>query len=54
MFGGFAPPQFSKEELEHHEAEAASTVQFFFGAAVLLYLCMLPPSPQPFFTVPQY
>ncbi|KAI1472428.1 mitochondrial outer membrane translocase complex, subunit Tom5 [Daldinia caldariorum] len=38
MFGGFAPPQFSKEELEHHEAEAASTVQFFFGTAILLYL----------------
>ncbi|KAI2781258.1 hypothetical protein F4815DRAFT_466912 [Daldinia loculata] len=42
MFGGFAPPQFSKEELEQHETEATSTVQLFFGAAVLLYFCMLP------------
>ncbi|KAI8966470.1 mitochondrial outer membrane translocase complex, subunit Tom5 [Daldinia sp. FL1419] len=37
MFGGFAPPQFSKEELEHHEAEATSTVKLFFSAAVVLY-----------------
>ncbi|KAI2637814.1 mitochondrial outer membrane translocase complex, subunit Tom5 [Hypomontagnella submonticulosa] len=37
MFGGFAPPQFSKEELEQHEAEATSTVQRFLTTAVVLY-----------------
>ncbi|OTA62691.1 hypothetical protein K449DRAFT_433598 [Hypoxylon sp. EC38] len=37
MFGGFAPPQYSKEELEHHEAEATITVQRFLTTAVVLY-----------------
>ncbi|OTB01832.1 hypothetical protein M426DRAFT_14139 [Hypoxylon sp. CI-4A] len=37
MFGGFAPPQFSKEELEQHEAVANSTVRQFLTAAVVLY-----------------
>ncbi|KAI1104522.1 mitochondrial outer membrane translocase complex, subunit Tom5 [Jackrogersella minutella] len=37
MFGGFAPPQFTKEELEQHEAEATFTVQSFLAAAVMLY-----------------
>ncbi|KAI1379051.1 mitochondrial outer membrane translocase complex, subunit Tom5 [Hypoxylon crocopeplum] len=37
MFGGFAPPQYSKEEIEQHEAIATSTVQGFFAATVVLY-----------------
>ncbi|KAI2605492.1 mitochondrial outer membrane translocase complex, subunit Tom5 [Hypoxylon fragiforme] len=37
MFGGFAPPQFSKEELEEHEAIATATVQRFLATAVILY-----------------
>ncbi|KAI2614969.1 mitochondrial outer membrane translocase complex, subunit Tom5 [Hypoxylon sp. NC1633] len=38
MFGGFAAPQFSKEELEIHEAEATFTVQAFVATAITLYL----------------
>ncbi|KAJ1335783.1 Mitochondrial import receptor subunit or translocase [Microdochium nivale] len=41
MFGGFAPPQFSKEEIKQLEAEANTTVNRFFATAVLLYICML-------------
>ncbi|KAL7621537.1 hypothetical protein AAE478_008862 [Parahypoxylon ruwenzoriense] len=37
MFGGFAPPQFSQEEIEAHEAEATFMVQSFFATAVALY-----------------
>ncbi|PKS09594.1 hypothetical protein jhhlp_004212 [Lomentospora prolificans] len=38
MFGGFAPPQISEEEMKQLEAEAAFTVQRSIAAAVLLYL----------------
>ncbi|KAI1778859.1 mitochondrial outer membrane translocase complex, subunit Tom5 [Hypoxylon cercidicola] len=37
MFGGFAPPTFSKEEIEHHEAEAMFSVRSFLATAVALY-----------------
>ncbi|KAI1400691.1 mitochondrial outer membrane translocase complex, subunit Tom5 [Hypoxylon fuscum] len=37
MFGGFAPPTYTKEELEQHEAEATSTVRNFLTTAVVLY-----------------
>ncbi|KAI0897288.1 mitochondrial outer membrane translocase complex, subunit Tom5 [Annulohypoxylon nitens] len=37
MFGGFAPPQFTQEEIEAREAEATGTVQSFLAAAVVLY-----------------
>ncbi|KAH6885355.1 mitochondrial import receptor subunit OR translocase-domain-containing protein [Thelonectria olida] len=40
MFGGFAPPQQSKEEIRALEAEANFTVQGAITTAVLLYLCM--------------
>ncbi|KAI4862239.1 mitochondrial import receptor subunit OR translocase-domain-containing protein [Hypoxylon rubiginosum] len=40
MFGGFAPPTFSKEEIKHHEAEAMFTVQSFLATAVALYFGM--------------
>lgn len=38
MFGGFAPPQQSKEEIRALEAEANFTVQGAITTAVLLYL----------------
>ncbi|KAK0392885.1 hypothetical protein NLU13_2379 [Sarocladium strictum] len=38
MFGGFAPPQQSKEEIRAMEAEATFTVQQVAAAAVMLYL----------------
>ncbi|KAI2464089.1 mitochondrial outer membrane translocase complex, subunit Tom5 [Annulohypoxylon bovei var. microspora] len=37
MFGGFAPPQFTQEEIEQQEAEATGTVQNFLAAVVILY-----------------
>ncbi|KAI1765775.1 hypothetical protein GGR53DRAFT_465076 [Hypoxylon sp. FL1150] len=40
MFGGFAPPTFTKEEIEHHEAEASLTVRSFLATAVALYFGM--------------
>jgi len=38
MFGGFAPPQQSEEEIRALEAEAAFTVQQVAATAVFLYL----------------
>ncbi|KAH7037254.1 mitochondrial outer membrane translocase complex, subunit Tom5 [Microdochium trichocladiopsis] len=38
MFGGFAPPQFSKEEIRALEAEANSTVNRFIATAFVLYI----------------
>ncbi|CAI0655353.1 unnamed protein product [Colletotrichum noveboracense] len=38
MFGGFAPPQLSEEEIKQMEAEASFTVQQVLVSAVLLYL----------------
>lgn len=38
MFGGFAPPQISEEEMKQLEAEATFTVQRSLAAAVILYL----------------
>ncbi|KLP02731.1 uncharacterized protein FFB20_03305 [Fusarium fujikuroi] len=38
MFGGFAPPQQSQEEIRALEADAAFTVQGAITTAVLLYL----------------
>ncbi|KXJ93841.1 mitochondrial outer membrane translocase complex, subunit Tom5 [Microdochium bolleyi] len=38
MFGGFAPPQFSKEEIKQLELEANSTVHRFIATAVVLYI----------------
>ncbi|KAH7126274.1 mitochondrial import receptor subunit OR translocase-domain-containing protein [Dactylonectria estremocensis] len=46
MFGGFAPPQQSKEEIRALEAEADFTVQQAVVTAVLLYLCMPAHVPQ--------
>ncbi|KAI6089168.1 hypothetical protein F4821DRAFT_257319 [Hypoxylon rubiginosum] len=40
MFGGFAPPTFTKEEIEQHEAEAMFTVRSFLATAVALYIGM--------------
>ncbi|KAL2106548.1 hypothetical protein VUR80DRAFT_6570 [Thermomyces stellatus] len=37
MFGGFAPPQISEEEMKQHEAEAGFTIQRSLAAAVILY-----------------
>ncbi|KAI1080570.1 mitochondrial import receptor subunit OR translocase-domain-containing protein [Whalleya microplaca] len=41
MFGGFGPPQLSKEEIAALEVEASSTVERFVVASVLLYFCKL-------------
>ncbi|KAH7261331.1 mitochondrial outer membrane translocase complex, subunit Tom5 [Fusarium redolens] len=38
MFGGFAPPQQSREEIRALEADAAFTVQGAITTVVLLYL----------------
>ncbi|KAI1273736.1 mitochondrial outer membrane translocase complex, subunit Tom5 [Xylaria sp. FL0933] len=38
MFGGFAPPQLSEEEIRQLEAEANWTVKSFITTAVVLYL----------------
>ncbi|KAK5991283.1 hypothetical protein PT974_09563 [Cladobotryum mycophilum] len=38
MFGGFAPPQQSPEEIRAMEAEATFTVQQVAATAVMLYL----------------
>ncbi|KAG5998851.1 hypothetical protein E4U52_003637 [Claviceps spartinae] len=38
MFGGFAPPQQSPEEIRTMEAEAVFTVQQVVAAAFMLYL----------------
>ncbi|KAH6981022.1 mitochondrial outer membrane translocase complex, subunit Tom5 [Ilyonectria robusta] len=38
MFGGFAPPQQSQEEIRALEAEANFTVQQAVATVVLLYL----------------
>ncbi|KAB5528919.1 mitochondrial outer membrane translocase complex, subunit Tom5 [Coniochaeta sp. 2T2.1] len=38
MFGGFAPPQLSPEELRQAEAEANFTIQTAVATAVALYL----------------
>ncbi|KAI1171274.1 mitochondrial outer membrane translocase complex, subunit Tom5 [Nemania sp. FL0916] len=38
MFGGFAPPQFSEEEIEQFSKEASWSVKQFFVTAVVLYL----------------
>ncbi|OAQ97814.1 hypothetical protein LLEC1_08131 [Akanthomyces lecanii] len=40
MFGGFAPPQQSAEEIRALEAEATFTVQQVAATALMLYLCM--------------
>ncbi|KAL6697500.1 mitochondrial outer membrane translocase complex, subunit Tom5 [Trichoderma pleuroticola] len=40
MFGGFAPPQQSPEEIRAMEAEATFTVQQVAATAFMLYLCM--------------
>ncbi|KAI6785372.1 uncharacterized protein J7T54_007014 [Emericellopsis cladophorae] len=39
MFGGFAPPQQSREEIQAMEAEAVFTVQQVAATAFLLYMC---------------
>ncbi|KAH7275691.1 mitochondrial import receptor subunit OR translocase-domain-containing protein [Fusarium solani] len=46
MFGGFAPPQQSQEEIRALEAEATFTIQQAVATAVLLYLCMTSPALQ--------
>ncbi|KAI0203273.1 mitochondrial outer membrane translocase complex, subunit Tom5 [Astrocystis sublimbata] len=38
MFGGFAPPQISAEEIRQLEAEANFTVKQFLTTAVILYI----------------
>ncbi|WYZ39538.1 hypothetical protein EsH8_III_001452 [Colletotrichum jinshuiense] len=38
MFGGFAPPQLSDEEIKQMETEASFTLQQVLVSAVLLYL----------------
>ncbi|KAL2269301.1 hypothetical protein VTJ83DRAFT_1485 [Remersonia thermophila] len=38
MFGGFAPPQISQEELRAAEAEASFTIQRALATAAVLYL----------------
>ncbi|EXF83794.1 hypothetical protein CFIO01_01521 [Colletotrichum fioriniae PJ7] len=38
MFGGFAPPQLSEEEIKQMEAEANFSIQQVVVSAVLLYL----------------
>ncbi|TKW51265.1 hypothetical protein CTA1_3587 [Colletotrichum tanaceti] len=38
MFGAFAPPQLSEEEIKQMEAEASFSVQQVVVSAVLLYL----------------
>ncbi|EGR45453.1 uncharacterized protein TRIREDRAFT_111035 [Trichoderma reesei QM6a] len=38
MFGGFAPPQQSPEEIRAMEAEATFTVQQVAATAIMLYL----------------
>ncbi|GJN69341.1 hypothetical protein JDV02_000455 [Purpureocillium takamizusanense] len=38
MFGGFAPPQQSPEEIRAMEAEATFTVQQVVATAFMLYL----------------
>ncbi|KAI1747249.1 hypothetical protein F4782DRAFT_446669 [Xylaria castorea] len=40
MFGGFAPPQLSEQEMRQLEGEANWTVKQFLAAAVVLYICM--------------
>ncbi|KAI0172813.1 mitochondrial outer membrane translocase complex, subunit Tom5 [Hypoxylon sp. FL1284] len=37
MFGGFAPPSYTKEEIEAQEIEAMSTVRYFLATAATLY-----------------
>ncbi|KAL0937247.1 uncharacterized protein CTRU02_206978 [Colletotrichum truncatum] len=37
MFGGFAPPQLSEEEIKQMESEASFSVQQVLVSAVLLY-----------------
>ncbi|KAG5915733.1 hypothetical protein E4U42_007923 [Claviceps africana] len=43
MFGGFAPPQQSQEEIRAMEAEATFTVQQVVAAAFMLYLYVTAP-----------
>ncbi|KAM0323679.1 hypothetical protein ACHAQA_008614 [Verticillium albo-atrum] len=38
MFGGFAPPQLSEEEIRQMEAEANFNIQQILVSAVMLYL----------------
>ncbi|KAI0521049.1 mitochondrial outer membrane translocase complex, subunit Tom5 [Xylaria bambusicola] len=38
MFGGFAPPQLSAEEMRQLEGEANFTVKSFFATALVLYI----------------
>ncbi|KAI1421764.1 mitochondrial outer membrane translocase complex, subunit Tom5 [Xylaria sp. FL1777] len=38
MFGGFAPPQLSEEEVRQLEGEANWTIKQFLTTAVVLYL----------------
>ncbi|KAI5467868.1 mitochondrial outer membrane translocase complex, subunit Tom5 [Mariannaea sp. PMI_226] len=38
MFGGFAPPQQSREEIRALEAQASFTIQGALTTAVVLYL----------------
>ncbi|KAI3326873.1 hypothetical protein HD806DRAFT_531469 [Xylariaceae sp. AK1471] len=43
MFGGFAPPQLSAEEIRELEGEANWTVKQFLATAVVLYICTSKP-----------
>ncbi|KAI0440147.1 mitochondrial outer membrane translocase complex, subunit Tom5 [Xylaria telfairii] len=38
MFGGFAPPQLSEEEIKQLEGEANWTIKQFIATAVVLYI----------------
>ncbi|KAI0195702.1 mitochondrial outer membrane translocase complex, subunit Tom5 [Xylaria flabelliformis] len=38
MFGGFAPPQLSAEEIRQLEGEANFTVKQFLATAAVLYI----------------
>lgn len=38
MFGGFAPPQLSQEELRAAEAEASLTIKTAVTGAAILYI----------------
>ncbi|KAK1979105.1 hypothetical protein LZ30DRAFT_727101 [Colletotrichum cereale] len=47
MFGGFAPPQLSEEEIKQMESEASFTVQQVLVSSILLYLCTYKPFAAP-------
>ncbi|KAI1818927.1 hypothetical protein F4861DRAFT_234879 [Xylaria intraflava] len=52
MFGGFAPPQLSAEEIELLENEASWSVKSFFATAAVLYICT--PTPPCLSSLPPY